>query len=85
MIYQLCVRLLPDQSEQSVLLQKQILKIYFALTQVSMGKGMNRLFITPETVFHFPDLFVIFLPILNFLELLDSAVLCSSYYCWFIE
>ncbi|XP_063236920.1 importin-7 [Bacillus rossius redtenbacheri] len=33
MIYQLCMRLLPDQSEQSVLLQKQILKIYFALTQ----------------------------------------------------
>ncbi|XP_075230091.1 importin-7 msk [Lycorma delicatula] len=33
MMYQLCVRLLPDQSEQSVLLQKQILKIYFALTQ----------------------------------------------------
>lgn len=37
MMYQLCVRLLPDQSEQSVLLQKQILKIYFALTQVSNG------------------------------------------------
>ncbi|XP_049829348.1 importin-7 isoform X1 [Schistocerca gregaria] len=36
MIYQLCVRLLPDQSEQSVLLQKQILKIYFALTQYSL-------------------------------------------------
>jgi hypothetical protein len=34
MIYQLCVQLLPDDSEQSVLLQKQILKIYFALTQV---------------------------------------------------
>ncbi|KAL1130891.1 hypothetical protein AAG570_012132 [Ranatra chinensis] len=33
MIYQLCVRVLPDDSEQSVLLQKQILKIYFALTQ----------------------------------------------------
>nr|CAD7442736.1 unnamed protein product [Timema bartmani] len=33
MIYQLCVRLLPDQSEQSVLLQKQLLKIFFALTQ----------------------------------------------------
>ncbi|XP_046689016.1 importin-7-like [Homalodisca vitripennis] len=33
MIYQLIMRLLPDQSEQSVLLQKQILKIYFALTQ----------------------------------------------------
>uniref|UniRef100_A0A1B6E1F9 Importin N-terminal domain-containing protein n=1 Tax=Clastoptera arizonana TaxID=38151 RepID=A0A1B6E1F9_9HEMI len=33
MVYSLCCRLLPDQSEQSVLLQKQILKIYFALTQ----------------------------------------------------
>lgn len=33
MIYQLIVRLIPDQTEQSVLLQKQILKIYFALTQ----------------------------------------------------
>ncbi|KAK7864998.1 hypothetical protein R5R35_000025 [Gryllus longicercus] len=36
MMYQLCVRLLPDQSEQSVMLQKQILKIYFALTQYSL-------------------------------------------------
>lgn len=36
MIYTLCVRLLPDQSEQSVLLQKQILKIFFALTQYSL-------------------------------------------------
>lgn len=36
MIYQLCLRLLPDPSEQSVLLQKQILKIYFALTQYSL-------------------------------------------------
>lgn len=34
MIYQLIIRLLPDPSEQSVLLQKQILKIFFALTQV---------------------------------------------------
>lgn len=34
MIYQLILRLLPDPSEQSVLLQKQILKIFFALTQV---------------------------------------------------
>lgn len=34
MIYQLIVRLLPDSSEQSVLLQKQILKIFFTLTQV---------------------------------------------------
>ncbi|XP_020286261.1 importin-7 [Pseudomyrmex gracilis] len=33
MMYQLMLRLLPDPSEQSVLLQKQILKIFFALTQ----------------------------------------------------
>lgn len=37
MIYQLILRLLPDASEQSVLLQKQILKIFFALTQVIQG------------------------------------------------
>ncbi|XP_024215607.1 importin-7 isoform X1 [Halyomorpha halys] len=36
LIYQLCVRLLPDESEQSVLLQKQILKIYFALIQFAL-------------------------------------------------
>lgn len=36
MMYSLCMRLLPDQSEQSVLLQKQILKIFFALTQYSL-------------------------------------------------
>lgn len=36
MIYQLIVSLLPDPSEQSVLLQKQILKIFFALTQYSL-------------------------------------------------
>ncbi|XP_026473406.1 importin-7 [Ctenocephalides felis] len=36
MLYNIIVRLLPDQSEQSVLLQKQILKIYFALTQYSL-------------------------------------------------
>lgn len=36
MIYELCVRLLPDPSEQSVLLQKQIIKIYFALTQYTL-------------------------------------------------
>lgn len=36
MIYQLCVRLMPDPSEQSVLLQKQVLKIYFALTQYTL-------------------------------------------------
>jgi len=34
MIYQSILSLLPDSSEQSVLLQKQILKIFFALTQV---------------------------------------------------
>lgn len=36
MMYQLCIQLLPDQSEQSVLLQKQILKTYFALTQYTL-------------------------------------------------
>lgn len=36
MIYQLMLRLMPDQQEQSVLLQKQILKIFFALTQYSL-------------------------------------------------
>ncbi|KAJ8666896.1 hypothetical protein QAD02_008558 [Eretmocerus hayati] len=36
MIYQLIVGLLPDSSEQSVLLQKQILKIFFALTQYTL-------------------------------------------------
>lgn len=32
-LYQLEIRLLPDPSEQSVLLQKEGLKVYFALTQ----------------------------------------------------
>jgi hypothetical protein len=32
-LYQLIVRILPDASDQSVLLQKEGLKIYFALTQ----------------------------------------------------
>ncbi|XP_035736175.1 importin-7-like isoform X1 [Vespa mandarinia] len=36
MIYQLILRLLPDSSEQSVLLQTQILKIFFALTQYTL-------------------------------------------------
>lgn len=36
MMYQLCIQLLPDHSEQSVLLQKQILKTYFALTQYTL-------------------------------------------------
>ncbi|XP_066600372.1 importin-7 [Prorops nasuta] len=36
MIYQLMIRLLPDPSEQSVLLQKQILKIFYALTQYTL-------------------------------------------------
>jgi hypothetical protein len=59
MMYQLCVRLLPDQSEQSVLLQKQILKIYFALTQVSMGKReWNRMVLYP-TFALFPNLYFI--------------------------
>lgn len=42
MIYQLILRLLPDSSEQSVLLQKQILKIFFALTQVCKNYRFNR-------------------------------------------
>lgn len=33
MMYQLCLQLLPDPSEQSVVLQKLILKTYFVLTQ----------------------------------------------------
>ncbi|KAK6629508.1 hypothetical protein RUM43_003325 [Polyplax serrata] len=36
MMYQLCVQLMPDPSEQSVLLQKQILKTFFALTQYTL-------------------------------------------------
>uniref|UniRef100_A0A1A9X0H0 Importin N-terminal domain-containing protein n=1 Tax=Glossina brevipalpis TaxID=37001 RepID=A0A1A9X0H0_9MUSC len=36
MLYQLMVTLMNDQSEQSVLLQKQILKIYYALTQYTL-------------------------------------------------
>ena len=35
-VQQLLVNLLPDLSEQSVLLQKQILKIFYALTQYSL-------------------------------------------------
>jgi len=34
LVHQRCVQLLPDESEMSVLLQKQILKIFSALTQV---------------------------------------------------
>lgn len=36
MIYQLMLTLMNDQSEASVLMQKQILKIYYALTQFSL-------------------------------------------------
>lgn len=36
MIYQLMINLMNEPSEQSVLLQKQILKIYYALTQYSL-------------------------------------------------
>lgn len=36
MIYQLMTNLMNDQSEQSILLQKQILKIYYALTQYNL-------------------------------------------------
>lgn len=34
MMYNLMVRLLPDESEQSVLLQKQVLKVFYSLIQV---------------------------------------------------
>ncbi|RZF47984.1 hypothetical protein LSTR_LSTR002050 [Laodelphax striatellus] len=40
MIYQLCVRLLPDQSEDSVVLQKQILKSLYALTQYVLALSL---------------------------------------------
>jgi len=33
-VQNMLVRLLPDQSEASVIIQKQILKIYFSLVQV---------------------------------------------------
>ncbi|KAK4008612.1 importin-7 [Daphnia magna] len=39
-VQQLLVRLLPDLSEQSVLLQKQILKLFYALTQYSLPMGL---------------------------------------------
>lgn len=35
-LYQLVVRLLPDQSDHAVLLQKEALKVYFALTQYTL-------------------------------------------------
>lgn len=35
-LYQLMVRLLPDPSDHAVLLQKEGLKIYFALTQYTL-------------------------------------------------
>lgn len=35
-MYQLMINLMTDQSEQSVILQKQILKTYYALTQFSL-------------------------------------------------
>lgn len=41
MIYQLILTLLPDSSERSVLLQKQILKIFFALTQVRANNQLT--------------------------------------------
>lgn len=37
-VYQIIAGLLPDESEKSVLIQKQILKIYYALTQVNEPK-----------------------------------------------
>ncbi|XP_037934798.1 importin-7 isoform X2 [Teleopsis dalmanni] len=45
MIYQLMIKIMNDPSEQSVLLQKQILKIYYALTQYSLPLEL----ITKET------------------------------------
>ncbi|XP_013114275.1 importin-7 [Stomoxys calcitrans] len=45
MIYQLMVNLMNDPSEASVLMQKQILKIYYALTQFSLPLDL----ITKET------------------------------------
>ncbi|XP_067646959.1 importin-7 [Eurosta solidaginis] len=45
MIYQLMINLMNDQSEQSMLLQKQILKIYYALTQYTLPLDL----ITKET------------------------------------
>ncbi|XP_017783558.1 PREDICTED: importin-7 [Nicrophorus vespilloides] len=36
LLYQLVIRLLPDPSEQAVLLQKESLKVYFALTQYTL-------------------------------------------------
>lgn len=45
MIYQLMLNLMNDQSEASVLMQKQVLKIYYALTQFSLPLDL----ITKET------------------------------------
>jgi len=39
-IYNLICQLLPDDSQDSVTIQKQILKIYFALTQYSLPLGL---------------------------------------------
>lgn len=36
LLHQLVVRLLPDPSDQAVQLQKEILKVYFALTQYTL-------------------------------------------------
>lgn len=45
-IQQQIVQLLPDSSHYSVLLQKQILKIFYALVQVSVDCGKHtRIFI----------------------------------------
>lgn len=51
-LYQLVVRLLPDQSEQSVLLQKEALKVYFALTQYTLPLD----FITKEVFASWMDI-----------------------------
>lgn len=39
--YNLMLRLMPDHSEQSVLLQKQVLKVFYSLIQVSLSPSMS--------------------------------------------
>lgn len=59
MIYQLILRLLPDPSEQSVLLQKQILKIFFAITQVSRQSCRGALEKIASSFFNFSHFFLL--------------------------
>ena len=44
LLYQRIMQMLPDPSELSVLLQKQILKIFYAFTQVRMGPALAESF-----------------------------------------